>query len=101
MAVISAKRNSEGTEQPTLVDLVRETRQRLQLSQAKFATKLGVSFQSVNRWENGRTKPVPIASLHGYVLALKQVEQLLHQMGDSGKGLLAKYFSQQGRRRYD
>ena len=71
-------------DQSELADLVRETRQRLKLSQAKFAAKLGVSFQSVNRWENGRTKPLPIA--------LKQIEQLLHQMGDPGKELLAKYF---------
>jgi DNA-binding transcriptional regulator YiaG len=48
-------------EQSELADLVRETRQRLELSQIKFAAKLGVSFQSVNRWENGRTKPLPVA----------------------------------------
>lgn len=65
---------------------MRETRQRLELSQAKFAAKLGVSFQSVNRWENGRTKPLPVA--------LKQIEHLLHQMGDTGKDLLVKYFSE-------
>jgi putative transcriptional regulator len=86
MAAISAKRNSKGTDQLDLANLVRETRQRLDLSQAKFATKLGVSFQSVNRWENGRTKPLPIA--------LKQIEHLLHQMGDTGKDLLVKYFSE-------
>jgi DNA-binding transcriptional regulator YiaG len=86
MAAISAKRNSKGTDQLDLANLVRETRQRLELSQAKFATKLGVSFQSVNRWENGRTKPLPIA--------LKQIEHLLHQMGESGKELLVKYFSE-------
>nr|WP_290225185.1 helix-turn-helix transcriptional regulator [Trichocoleus desertorum] len=73
-------------DQTELADLVRETRQRLELSQAKFAAKLGVSFQSVNRWENGRTKPLPIA--------LKQIEHLLHQMGESGKDLLVKYFSE-------
>lgn len=68
-----------------LANLVRETRQRLELSQAKFAAKLGVSFQSINRWENGRTKPLPIA--------LKQIEHLLHQMGEAGQDLLVKYFS--------
>jgi DNA-binding transcriptional regulator YiaG len=86
MAAINAKRNSKGTDQLDLANLVRETRQRLELSQAKFATKLGVSFQSVNRWENGRTKPLPIA--------LKQIEHLLHQMGEPGKDLLVKYFSE-------
>ena len=86
MAAISAKRNSKGTDPLDLANLVRETRQRLELSQAKFATKLGVSFQSVNRWENGRTKPLPVA--------LKQIEHLLHQMGEPGKELLVKYFSE-------
>jgi DNA-binding transcriptional regulator YiaG len=69
-------------------ELVRETRQRLELSQVKFAEKLGVSFQSINRWENGRTKPLP--------MALKQIEQLLHQMGDAGQDLLVKYFPESG-----
>jgi DNA-binding transcriptional regulator YiaG len=80
-------------EQLELAELVRETRHRLELSQVKFAALLGVSFQSINRWENGQTKPLP--------LALKQIEALLHQMGNSqdatlgerGKDLLAKYFS--------
>lgn len=65
--------------------LIRETRQLLRLSQAKFAAKLGVSFHSVNRWENGRTHPLPIA--------LKQVEGLLHQLGKPGEALLAQYFT--------
>ncbi|MBE8990243.1 helix-turn-helix domain-containing protein [Nostoc sp. LEGE 12450] len=68
--------------------LIRETRQLLQLSQVKFAEKLGVSFGSVNRWENGRTRPIP--------LALKQIETLLHNMGAEGEELLAKYFKNQG-----
>lgn len=70
--------------QSQLANLVRETRQRLNLSQTKFAETLGVSFQSINRWENGRTKPLPIA--------LKQIEHLLHQMGEAGQDLLVKYF---------
>ena len=72
--------------QAELSDLVRETRQHLELSQAKFAVRLGVSFQSVNRWENRRTRPLPIA--------LKQIEHLLHQMGDTGKDMLTQYFSE-------
>lgn len=84
MPTTSASRHSEGTDHPQLADLVRETRQRLKLSQAKFAAKLGVSFQSINRWENGRTKPLPIA--------VKQIEHLLHQMGEAGQDLLVKYF---------
>ncbi|BBD69240.1 XRE family transcriptional regulator [Nostoc commune NIES-4072] len=67
--------------------LIREARQLLQLSQVEFASKIGVSFQSVNRWENGRNRPIP--------LALKQIEKLLHEMGEPGENLLTKYFSDQ------
>lgn len=79
--------------QPQLANLARETRQRLNLLQIKFAAKLGVSSQGISRWENGRTKLLPIAPLHEYVNALKQIEHLLHQMGDRGKELLGRYFS--------
>ncbi|MBM0744238.1 helix-turn-helix transcriptional regulator [Phormidium sp. CLA17] len=72
-------------EQSDLIDLVRETRQRFALSQAEFVAKLGVSFQSVNRWGNGRTQPLS--------LALKQIESVLHQMGDRGQDLLVQHFS--------
>jgi transcriptional regulator with XRE-family HTH domain len=65
--------------------LVRETRHRLGLTQLQFAQKLGVSFQSVNRWENGRTQPLPIV--------LKQIEETLRKMGESGTDLLEQYFA--------
>ena len=80
-------------EQLELAQLVRQTWQRLELSQVKFAKKLGVCFQSVNRWKNGRTKPLPVA--------LKQIDRLLHQMNDGGKIILANYLSAQGLRIYD
>jgi DNA-binding transcriptional regulator YiaG len=72
--------------QPELAALVRETRQRLELSQKKFAALLGVSFHSVNRWENAHTYSLP--------LALKQIERLLYQMGQQGEDLLARYFKE-------
>jgi putative transcriptional regulator len=49
------------TEQPAIGQVIRELRQQLKLSQEKFAAKLGVSFQTVNRWENNRTQPSPMA----------------------------------------
>jgi transcriptional regulator with XRE-family HTH domain len=36
---------------------VKELREQLQLTQEVFASILGVSFATVNRWENGKTKP--------------------------------------------
>ncbi|MBG1244372.1 helix-turn-helix transcriptional regulator [Nostoc sp. NZL] len=67
--------------------LIREARQLLQLSQVELTSKIGVSFQSVNRWENGRNRPIS--------LALQQIERLLHEMGKPGENLLAKYFRNQ------
>ncbi|MEH2247561.1 helix-turn-helix domain-containing protein [Nostoc sp.] len=64
--------------------MVRKIRQCLKLTQVKLATMLGVSFHTINRWENGRTRPSP--------LAMKQIEELLHQMAEPGEALLAKYF---------
>ena len=41
----------------TFPELVRELRTRLGLSQERFASKLRVSFPTVNRWEKGKTRP--------------------------------------------
>lgn len=42
---------------------IRELRTGLGLSQERFARLLDVSLQTVRRWENGLTKPLPIISL--------------------------------------
>jgi transcriptional regulator with XRE-family HTH domain len=68
--------------------LVRDLRQRLGLTQEKMAARLGVTFPTINRWENGRAKPSP--------LALKQIEDLLAGLGDNGQDLRAKYFTKEG-----
>ncbi len=34
-------------------------RQKLGLTQKEFADKLNISFCTVNRWENSKTKPLP------------------------------------------
>lgn len=67
--------------------LVRELRRRLGLTQEKMAARLGVTFPTINRWENGRAKPSP--------LALKQIEDLLVGLGESGQDLRAKYFPEE------
>ena len=40
---------------------IRRFRERLGLTQVELAARLGVSFATVNRWENGQTKPSPLA----------------------------------------
>ncbi|MEH1836815.1 MAG: helix-turn-helix domain-containing protein [Nostoc sp.] len=49
------------TKRLEILDLIPELRQQLNLSQKQFAVRLGVSFKTVNRWENGHTVPSRIA----------------------------------------
>lgn len=70
--------------QANIPRLVRELRKRTGLTQEKFAAKLGVTFPTINRWENGRAKPSP--------LARQKIEELLRKMGDSGNDLLERLF---------
>lgn len=44
-----------------LANKIKEVRQELGLTQEQFAVKLGVTFPTVNRWENLKTKPSPLA----------------------------------------
>jgi DNA-binding XRE family transcriptional regulator len=37
--------------------LIKSLREKMLLTQTEFAEKLGVSFGSVNRWENGKHEP--------------------------------------------
>ncbi len=73
------------TELSSTAVLVKETRKRLGLTQLQFAKTLGVSFQSVNRWELGKTKPLPVI--------FKQIEVMVKEMGESGTDLLKQYFA--------
>lgn len=45
----------------TLAELVRLLRSRLDVSQEQLARRIGVSWSTVSRWENGRGKPSPLA----------------------------------------
>jgi putative transcriptional regulator len=64
--------------------LIRELRERTGLTQEKFAAKLGVTFPTINRWENGRARPSP--------LAMQKIEELLRSMGERGNDLLVEIF---------
>jgi putative transcriptional regulator len=41
--------------------LVKEARRQLGISQEELAHELGVSFATINRWENGKTTPFKLA----------------------------------------
>lgn len=70
---------------PDFAELILELRQQLGLTQEQFAARLGVTFLTVNRWENRRAKPSR--------LALQAIQGLLERMGEPGQDLLTKYFS--------
>ena len=54
-------------ESETFSERVKKVRSQLNLSQEDLAHAIGVSFATVNRWENGKTSPSK--------LALRQFEQ--------------------------
>ncbi|GAB4238755.1 MAG: hypothetical protein Kow00121_65570 [Elainellaceae cyanobacterium] len=74
-------------QQPQISQLVRELRQYLHLSQEKFAAHLGVSFQAINRWENGRATPSPMAMEK----LEKQIKKLGLDVSPCGTRFLAKH----------
>lgn len=59
--------------------LVREIRRRLGLTQEKFAARLGVTFPTVNRWENGKARPSPLAA--------QKIKDILMDMGENAEDL--------------
>jgi putative transcriptional regulator len=78
---------SQSLNHPTDIPrFVRELRERTGLTQEKFAARLGVTFPTINRWENGRAKPSP--------LAMQKIEELLRKMGDRGSDLLNEIMGQ-------
>ncbi len=68
----------------SLAKLVRELRFRLGLTQEQFAAALGTTAASINRWENGKAHPSP--------MALRLIELELQGMGEKGADLLDLYF---------
>jgi len=71
---------------------IRRLRDKLGLTQEDFSRLLGVSFQTVNRWENGATTPSGLAdslldSL-AKIVASDQAQELLHEFrsGEFGGG---------------
>ncbi|MBW4470618.1 MAG: helix-turn-helix domain-containing protein [Stenomitos rutilans HA7619-LM2] len=83
---------SHRLQQLAIAQFVRELRAIMQLSQEKFADELGMTFATINRWENGRATLSP--------LALKQIDTLLNQLAQApnvtlrerSQALRGKYF---------
>jgi len=65
------------TEGRSFSALVKEIRRQLSLSQEDLARQLGVSYATVNRWENGLSKPSKLAKA--------QLESFCKKMTGQGK----------------
>ena len=59
----------------SLGELVRNMRKRALLSQEEFAELLNLSVGTINRWENGKTKP--------NITAMKKIKTYCENMGFS------------------
>ena len=73
--------------------LVQSLRQRLRLTQVQFAHAVGVTFSTVNQWENGRRRPQPFL-----------LKRLLEMEANSGKvsvGRLTKEEAQAYKKRWE
>lgn len=64
--------------------LVRKLRECTGLTQEQFAARLGVTFPTISRWENGRARPSP--------LAMEKIKTLIQSLGDRDSELLSEIF---------
>lgn len=78
-----AIQNKISVNQPEIGKFIYELRLSMKLTQEEFAVVLGVTFPTVNRWENGHTKPSK--------LAVQQIEALVAKLGEKGQKLLTDY----------
>ncbi|MUL39384.1 helix-turn-helix domain-containing protein [Gloeocapsopsis dulcis] len=68
--------------QPYIGRVIREFRLELNLTQEQLANYLGVSWLTVNRWENHHSQPSP--------LAIKQIDKMLSSNKELNQELLDK-----------
>ncbi len=55
--------------------LIKTMRKQLNLSQEDLARELGVSYATVNRWENGQTRPSKLAKAQLEAFCEKMIKQ--------------------------
>ncbi|MCY7393956.1 MAG: helix-turn-helix domain-containing protein [Leptolyngbyaceae cyanobacterium CAN_BIN12] len=62
------------------------------LTQEQFAARLGVTVVTVNRWENYRTKPMPLAIRQLRTLLIEISQSQVEADQENARRLLAQYF---------
>ncbi len=63
------------TEGRSFSELAKEMRRQLALSQEDLARQLGVSYATVNRWENGLSEPSKLAKAQLKAFCEKMIER--------------------------
>lgn len=63
---------------------VKEVRKQLGLSQEELAHELGVSFATINRWENAKTVPFKLARAQFEAFCVRMAEQGKLNLEDKG-----------------
>jgi transcriptional regulator with XRE-family HTH domain len=56
-------------------DQVKLVRMQLGISQEELARELGVSFATVNRWENGKSQPIKLSRNQFEMFCNKKIRQ--------------------------
>ena len=74
----------------SLSDTLKLTRQRVFLTQEDFATAMHVSVATINRWENGKSKPniTAINTIKAFCnknnIAFEEIENAWHEVNKNG-----------------
>jgi len=75
----------------TIHTLIKQIRTYLELSQTEFADRLNVTFQTVNRWENGRAVPNKLAQSMIYEFCKEKsvpvYDMTLQKISDAAKAV--------------
>ena len=66
--------------------IVRELRERTGLTQEKLAAKLGVIFSTINRWENGLSKPSRLARAQLDAFCKRMQAAGMRNLPEAGRG---------------
>ena len=71
---------------PDYPALVKEVRRQLSISQEDLARELGVSYATVNRWENGQAKPSKLARAQLDVFCERMQKAGMLDLPEAGRG---------------
>ncbi len=67
----------------TISDVLKNIRKELEISQEQLARDLNVSYTTMNRWENNRTKPSRLAkvAIRDYCVANNISKEVIDALG--------------------